>query len=301
MVACALVGLAGEVDLSLANDLAGVLEWSGRLPPASQWVPSVRGRRAEAAGRDVLMVQGHRWGRASSEARAIRARAEALDDAIDRASAARPIAAARRLVQVYNGGAIPTAAGYVYLTNPVELDGAETEGGPATVNADATATLPVVVLENPAVAGDVLVASAVGGRWVADKGKPPAPSGVPCGTCTIPAANLTVSWTNPILGDGSAPLVYSSGPTTWLSACTNELLFELLCNQGQVEFRVTYYLSGSCPSGQSQYASTLRNNPYKLTRTGLVCGSSFLMTVSLSSTSCPVLWSYGYAGFTISK
>ena len=42
MIACALVGLSGEVDVSLAVDLAGVLEWSGRLPPASQWVPSVR-------------------------------------------------------------------------------------------------------------------------------------------------------------------------------------------------------------------------------------------------------------------
>ena len=42
MVACALVGLAGDVDLSLAVDVAGVLEWSGRLPPASQWVPAVR-------------------------------------------------------------------------------------------------------------------------------------------------------------------------------------------------------------------------------------------------------------------
>ena len=42
MLAAALVGLTGEVDLSLACDLAGVLEWSGRLPPASQWIPAVR-------------------------------------------------------------------------------------------------------------------------------------------------------------------------------------------------------------------------------------------------------------------
>ena len=245
---------------------------------------------------------GHVWGRASAEMRAVRARAEALDDAIDREfSGSRPISAARRLVQVYDGGAIPTAAGLVYLTHPCELDGAEAEGGPATVNVDATMTLPVVVLENPAIAGDVLVATAVGGRWVAEKGGPPPPAGYPCGSCTIPARDLTASWTNPILGDGSAPLVYSSGPTAWLSACTNQLLFRLSCNQGQVEFRVTYFLSGSCPTGQSQYASNLRNDPYKLTRTGLVCGSSFLMTLTVSSSGSPNLWAFGYTSFTISK
>jgi hypothetical protein len=236
----------------------------------------------------------------SDEWRLLRDRQFALNRGVDRLGGVRPIASARRLVQVYNGGAIPTAAGHVYLTHPVELDGEEIEGGLAAVNADATVTIPVVVIDAPAIAGDVLVASAVGGRWVAQDGSPPAPTGVPCGSCTIPASDLTVSWTNPLLGDGSAPLVYSSTGPVWKSACTNQLLFQLSCTAGQVEFRATYFLSGSCPTGQSQYCSTIRNSPYHLTRTGLVCGSSFLMTVGVTS-ACPNLIAFGYTGFTISK
>ena len=77
-------------------------------------------------------------------------------------------------------------------------------------------------------------------------------SGVPCGSCTIPASDLTLSWTNPIIGNGSTPLVYSAGPTTWTSACTNQLLFQLACIGGVSVLIVTYYISGSCPTGQAQ-------------------------------------------------
>ena len=239
---------------------------------------------------------------ASAEARALRARADALDDAIDReASGFRPIAAARRLVQVYDGGSLPTAANRVYLTRPVELDGGEVEGGSATPDVDGSTSIPVVVLHNAAVAGDLLPATAVGGRWVAEKGKPKS-SGYPCGTCTIPMSDLTVSWNNAIWGPGSTPLIYQPSPgTSWKSACSQELLYQLSCNQGQVEFRVTYFLSGSCPTGQSQYASNLRNNPYRLTVSSLVCGSSFLMTLAVSSSGSPNLWASGYTSFTISK
>ena len=243
----------------------------------------------------------HVRSQASSEARAIRARAEALDDAIDRMNPTHCLPAARRLVQVYNGGAIPTAAGLVYLTHPCELDGDEAEGGSATLDVDSTVTIPVVVLEGPAIAGDVLVATAVGGRWVAERGEPPTPAGYPCGSCTIPQSDLTVSWNNAIWGPGSTTLVYQATPTVWKSACSQELLYQLSCTAGQVEFRVTYFLSGSCPTGQSQYASNLRNNPYRLTVSSLVCGSSFLMVLGLSSTSCPNLSASGYTGFTISK
>lgn len=127
-------------------------------------------------------------------------------------------------------------------------------------------------------------------------------SGCTCGSCTVPAQNLTVSWTNvgPI-GNGSTALTYSGSCTGgWTSACTNQLLYEMVCNGGQVEFRVYYFISGSCPGGQSQYCSTIRSNPFKLTQTGLTCGSSFLLTCSCTSASCPNLAANGYTGFSVS-
>ncbi len=92
--------------------------------------------------------------------------------------------------------------------------------------------MPVAVLDGASVAGDVLIATGVGGRWVSEVGGP-ASSGYPCGACTIPRSDLTVSWANPIAGDGSAALVYSASPATvWLSACTQQLLFQPVLHGG---------------------------------------------------------------------
>ncbi len=235
------------------------------------------------------------------ELRTLRDRQGTLDKSIDRASESPSLITSRRLVQVYNGGAMPNSAGLVYLTHPAELDGLEAEGGSAFPNVDTTTTIPVVVLSRAAQAGDFLTAYAVGGRWVAERTGSSSQTGYPCGQCLIPLTNLTVSWANPILGNGTATLVYSGTPTTqWISSCTNQLLFELLCTQGVVEFRVYYFLSGSCPNGQSQYCSTIRSIPYKLTQTSLTC-SPFLLNCTITSASCPNLAAFGYTGFTVSK
>jgi hypothetical protein len=217
----------------------------------------------------------------------------------DRAGA-EPIGAVRMLVQVYDGGAMGSGPDRIYLTHPVELDGAETEGGSATPDADTTATVPVVVLGGTPNVGDVLVASGVGGRWVAERGTTSAPSGYVCGTCTIPKQDLTLSYSNLILGDGTAPLTYNNTANTWTSSCTNELIYELICLGNVPVLEVTYFVSGSCPTGQSQTASTARTAPYAITRTALACGTSFLMVTTVSNSSCPVLASYGYTGWTIS-
>jgi hypothetical protein len=235
------------------------------------------------------------------ELRILRNRQAVLGGTIDRGVEASALITARMLVQVYNGGAMPTSSDKVYLTHPVELDGLETEGGSATPNVDTSTTIPVVVLWGAPQAGDLLTAYAVGGRWVAERAGLSGQSGYPCGQCQIPRKNLTVSWTNLILGNGSTTLVYSGGPTTqWISACMNQLLYELICTQNEVEFRVYYFLSGSCPSGQSQYCSTIRSNPYSLTQSNLTC-SPFLLTCTVTSASCPNLATYGYTGFTISQ
>ena len=120
-----------------------------------------------------------------------------------------------------------------------------------------------------------------------------------CGSCTIPQQDLTLSWTNPIIGDGSTTLTYTA-PSTWISACTHNLIYQLLCTGAQPELRVYYFLSGSCPDGESQYCSTIRSNPFHLVKTGLTCGPSFLMTATCDDTGCPNLNGNGYTSFTVS-
>jgi hypothetical protein len=242
-----------------------------------------------------------RYDQSDHVARILRDRQTALGEVIDRATEVSTRVTARRLVQIYDGGSMPTQASCVYLTNPVELDGNESEGGSATANVDTSTTIPVVVLWGAPQVGDLLTAYAVGGRWVAERSGASIQLGYPCGECRIPQQNLTVSWTNLILGNGSTPLVYSGTPTTqWLSACSNQLLYELVCTQNQVELRVYFFVSGSCPSGQSQYCSTIRSNPFGLTQTNLSC-SPLLLTCTVTSASCPNLASNGYTSFTISQ
>ena len=229
--------------------------------------------------------------------RLLRSRLRDLDDFTDRRTAEPPKGTPRILVQVYDGGAIPTTADKVFLTHLVESDADDLEGATPTFSADADQTIPVVVVNAPAQAGDYLVAHAIGGRWVAEKSTTSA--GFPCGSCRIPKSNLTVSWTNYLIGDGSTTLVYSP-PSTWQSACTNDAIYQLGCNDGQVELRVIYFISGVCPTGQSQYCSNLRSSPFALTETGLTCGDSFLMTLTCGA-ACSNLSTSGYTSFTVSS
>jgi hypothetical protein len=135
-----------------------------------------------------------RGGPVDRDARVLRDRQAGLCAAIDRAPIVPATAAARRLVSVYNGGNMPTQPDYIFLTHPVWLDGSEVEGGPASPNVDTSATIPVVVLRGAPQVGDLLVASAVGGRWVAER------SGsctvtvcvVQCGTVPVYGAVVTI-------------------------------------------------------------------------------------------------------------
>ena len=234
------------------------------------------------------------------ELRICRHRLNTLDVNINNFNDTYYVVNSRKLVQVYNGGMFPATSDKIYLTHPVDLDGPEAEGISATPIVDTTTSIPVVVLWGVPQVGDLLTAYAVGGRWVAERAVASDQQGYPCGQCQIPKKNLTVSWANLILGNASTTLIYSGSPTTrWISQCSNELFFQLLCTQNQVEFQVHYFLFGSCPTGEGQYCSTSHANPYKLVQTNLSC-SPFLLTCNVTSSSCPYLASYGYTGFTIS-
>jgi hypothetical protein len=109
---------------------------------------------------------------------------------------------------------------------------------------------------------------------------------------------LTVSWFNSIIGDGSTTLHFAN-PSTWISSCANQLLYQLICNAGQIEFSTIYFITGSCPTGQQNFCSTRGANPLKLAQTGLTCGDAFMLTCDVTGAGCPVLFGNGYSGFAV--
>jgi hypothetical protein len=193
---------------------------------------------------------------------------------------------------------MPTTTERVFLVNPVRLDGSESEGSAASATVDTTRTIPVVVVgsASPA-AGDLLLAHASGGRWVADRGAQI--SSLSCSPCPIPRRSLTVSWTNYVIGSGSAPLVYTP-PGQWNSGCINQLLFSLSCPGSLIQFSVTYFLSGSCPGGQQQSCSSSSFEPLQLILASYSCSPLYLR-YTLTATSCPELASDAYTAFTITE
>jgi len=236
--------------------------------------------------------------------RLLRARHEALAGIVNRLIPATIGAAPRRLVQIDNGGAMGNAPDLFYLSHPVELDGPEIEGSTGTPTADTTQSIPVVVLGHAPSVGDILPAFAVGGRWVAERGGTGSQS-FPCLPCTIPNQNLTISWVNPLAGNGSDTMVYNSSGPTWATDCSggagvgNQLLFKLLCTGGQIELRVYYFVSGSCPTGQSNDCSNLRTQGSRLILSSYTCGSGFTLVFTSTTLSCPTISGSGFTSFTI--
>jgi len=228
--------------------------------------------------------------------RQLRARHDDLAELADRALRRSAGGAARRLIQIYDGGAIPTAPDHYFLSYPVELDGSEIEGGGGTPVVDTTQTIVVDVIGHKPAAGDLLVAYAVGGRWVAQGGGASGSITVPCSPCAIRKTDLTVSWTNLISGPGSATLTHYNLPDRWISGCVDGLIYEILCSGGDLEFLVTYFLSGDCPTGQSNSCSNFRVYPFGLTLSAYTC-SPFSATFEVSE--CPEIEGPGYTTFTV--
>ena len=317
-------------------------------------------------------------GDAACEARILRDRQAAYEDALDAAAQAaesRPFESARLLVQVYDGGSMPSSPGLWYFTHPVLVYGAETEGGGATMSVDTETTIPVIVLNGVPSVGDYLTAYSVGGRWVAEKNgcsitinvkcsgtnvegdtvtllygmttissgttnssgnvtlAVPLPvtnpytititgggnlnfstsqsitcggsysynvceSGVSCSPCAIPTEDLTITWTNPITGNGSATLTYTA-PSTWTTGCCDDgLIFTLQCTEDEIELRATYFISGECPTGDSNYCSNLRTPNFQVTLVSSTC-SPFSLTFDCTDDACPTLFGVGNTQFII--
>ncbi len=114
--------------------------------------------------------------------------------------------------------------------------------------------------------------------------------------CKIPKHDLTLHWVNPTLGDGTVTLTYSP-PNFWGSVCTNQLLFSVFCSSGEVNFRIVYFISGVCPTGQGLACNTGFSSPFGLTITSLTCGSGFDMVID--PTDCTTIAINDYSSFEI--
>lgn len=242
-----------------------------------------------------------------SSLRTLRDRQAAWDGSLDRARRKPPDGASRVAVQIYNGGSMGSTGGIYYLGHPVQFNGIETEGGTAMPVVDTSTSVVVDVLGHAPSVGDILTAFAVGGRWVAERGGTSGDSccGLACSPCTIPRKDLTISWTNPLEGNGSDTLVYNPSDPSWATGCSggagvgNQLLFKLFCSGGQIDLRVYYFVSGSCPTGQSNYCSNLRTQGSQLILGSHTC-SPLSLEFTSTTLSCPTLTSAGFISYTIS-
>lgn len=133
----------------------------------------------------------------NDEFRTLRNRLGSLTDAIDRADRDRSQGVPRYCGRVYSGGALPTAVPRVYLTRPLAISATESEGATPTLTADATRSVPVLVIgPGVPVAGNDLIARQHAGRWVAPFPATAAPVvTTPCSPCAIPRIDLSLSWT----------------------------------------------------------------------------------------------------------
>ena len=120
-----------------------------------------------------------------------------------------------------------------------------------------------------------------------------------CSPCAIPEQNLTISWVNILSGDSSATMIYTTGPTAWKTGCVDGgLIFELSCNSGSIELRATFFLSGECPTGESNYCSNFGVPPLALTLSSYTC-SPFSLTFTVGEDGCPTIYGAGNTTFTI--
>jgi hypothetical protein len=102
-----------------------------------------------------------------------------------------------------------------------------------------------------------------------------------------------------MLGNGSAALVYIP-PGVWSTGCINQLIFALDCLGGAIQFSVTYFLSGTCPSGQSQSCQSPGYAPFGLTLVDYTC-NPFMLHYRIVGAECPLVSASGYTSFVVTE
>jgi len=146
----------------------------------------------------------------------LRQRYDGFWAAADRLQVPNPTTTARVLCRTTSQGSYPTATGRYFLVNPLEVTGAESEGGSATLTPDMSNTFAVLVTRGVPTLGSNLVARSIGGRWVAEIKA----ASVSCGgVLTVTVTCIFGPFTTPISG---ATVTITQGPTTF-TATTNSL------------------------------------------------------------------------------
>lgn len=98
------------------------------------------------------------------EARTLRSRVAALQDAIDRLDSDSGDGNPAMVVVTYTKATYPTAADKFFACHPVDPGGAEVEGGSASLTSS-TGTVYVAITGNIPPTGTRLLARSVNGRW----------------------------------------------------------------------------------------------------------------------------------------
>lgn len=165
-----------------------------------------------------------------------------------------PPQTARMSVRVFDGGSIPTSVPAVYLTHPVSFDAADTEGASYTTYDDTAVTIPVVCIgPRVPVAGDLLVAHAVGGKWVAGANVGRARvTCIFCRPCELPGKDLSyVYLADPPLSptSGSGTLTFD-GTSEWTSSSfASGYTIDLQCTSGTITPRIMLSGVSQCTFG----------------------------------------------------
>ena len=123
--------------------------------------------------------------------------------------------------------------------------------------------------------------------------------GISCEPCIIPNEDLTVSWVNLLTGDGSAMMSYTLSPPAWIASCFDGgLLFKLDCNGSNIELRIIFFVAGDCPTGESNFCTSLGAPPLALMLSSYTC-SPFSMTFTVGEDECPAVYGAGTTQITI--
>ena len=147
--------------------------------------------------------------------------------------------------------------------------------------------------------GDYATVYAVWGRWDGERGGAGGGGSITCGPCNIPTEDLAISWTNLLTGNGSATMTYTTGPTQWETGCVdNGVQFRLSCVSNTIQLQASFFTSGECPTGGSNYCSNLRFAPLTLDLSDSTC-SPFSLTFTVTNSGCPAIYSLGNVQFVV--
>jgi hypothetical protein len=208
----------------------------------------------------------------------------------------------RQLLQIYSGGGIPTTVPKVFLGHPTLLDADSTEGAMFSASPDTSVSIPVVVVgPHVPVAGDLVIAHAIGGQWVVGDGETVTTRcpDVPCvGNlgASIPNKDLVFSWT------GVAPV--GSGTVPFIASCAGSWDTGCVGYNGLIRFTMVLSASGTSQVdvGYNQYATVCGGTSFPHAKSnGYNPGAPYPFTLTDSfSSPFDILFSDGFRSITIS-